>query len=148
MRPRWPEQKGHGGRTSHVLVKERNYLGHSTSVQSMSLGWKLCPLPHAFPRHSPCCRCQDAGSACLYLMPQNPPIRGAPLVHGPLLDFLPREPRQSLGGHRQGCWLCAGQGQTLMRPLNTSFFLSEGQHPAELSTLFLWLPLEQAGDGL
>lgn len=31
---------------------------------------------------------------------------------------------------------------------DTSFSLSEGQHPAELSTLCLWLPLEQAGDGL
>lgn len=144
MRPRWPEQ-GHG-RSSHVFIKERNYQGHSKLIQSLSLGWK--PLPHAFPRHSPCCRCQDAGSACLYLLPQNPPTRGAPLVHEPLLDFLPREPRQSLGGHRQGCLLCAGQGQMLMRPLNTSFFLPEGQHPAELSTLFLWLPLEQAGDGL
>lgn len=126
------------GEELDICWSRRGSNSHSTLVQSHLL-W----LSQWLPWHSPCCRCQAAGSACLYLtLPQSPPIQGDPLAHGPLLDFPPQEPRRSLGGHRQSCLLCAGQA-------GCSCDLRTGASPCRKgSTLQSFPPLPVAAPGL
>lgn len=86
-----------------------------------ALPWLRAPSWH-FPQHSPCCKPQGAGSACLHLaLPRSPPTQGAPLAREPRLDSPPPEPQQSLRGHKRGCW-GLGQALALTWPQDTRLF--------------------------